>query len=138
APSGTGPFTFQWTKNGAPITDATNSSYAIASVQASDAGTYCVCVAGFCTSVTNCATLTVLTNTSATALISLTNCPGTLAQFSTTASGTGPFSYLWRKNGAALNGQTNNSLSISSVTAADAAAYSITVSGGCGSVTNSG
>src|SRR5204863_421759 len=88
--SGTGPFTYQWTKNGSPIDDATNSSYSIASVQPGDAAQYCVEVNGFCTSVTNCATLTVLTNVSASSLTSLTNCPSTPASFSTLASGTGP------------------------------------------------
>src|SRR5207245_3318979 len=84
--SGTGPFTYQWTRNGTNIPGATGNSYSIASVQASDAATYCVQVTGFCTSVTNCATLTVLTNISATALTSLTNCPGTPASFSTSTS----------------------------------------------------
>src|SRR5258708_9687989 len=83
--SGTGPFAYQWTKNGSPINGATSSSYSIAAVQAADAGPYCVQVTGACTSVTNCASLTVLTNTSATALASLVNCPGTPASFTTVA-----------------------------------------------------
>src|SRR5206468_1456409 len=59
-PGGTGPFQYQWTKDGAPIANATNSAYAIASVQAGDAGQYCVTVTGNCSSVTNCAALTVV------------------------------------------------------------------------------
>ena len=38
-------------------------------------------VSGNCTSVTNSATLTVLTNTTASPLVSLTNCPGGTATF---------------------------------------------------------
>ncbi|HEU5080965.1 MAG TPA: pectinesterase family protein [Opitutaceae bacterium] len=39
---GTGPFTYQWTKNGSPISGATNSTLFLTNVQASDAGSYAV------------------------------------------------------------------------------------------------
>src|SRR5207249_7820839 len=107
--SGTGPFAYRWTRNGATISGATDSSYSIPSVQTGDAAQYCVEVTGFCTSVTNCASLTVLTNVSATSLTSLTNCPSTPASFGTVASGTGPFTYRWTKNGAPISGATNSS-----------------------------
>src|ERR671930_663377 len=58
-PSGTGPFTYQWTDNGADVPGATNSSYTVGPVSPGDAGTYCVIVTGAANSVTNCATLTV-------------------------------------------------------------------------------
>src|SRR5437870_13658004 len=45
----------------------------------------------------------------------LTNCAGTTATFSTVVSGTGPFSFVWRKNGAVLAGQNSTSLSLSNV-----------------------
>src|SRR5262249_43128228 len=61
-------------------------------------------------------TVTVLhTNVSATALTSLTNCVGTTATFSTVASGSGPLSFVWRKNGGVLGGQTSNTLTLSNV-----------------------
>src|SRR5206468_653036 len=60
--SGTGPFIYQWTKNGTNIPAANGTSYNIPSVTNTDAGTYCVIVTGTCNSVTNCATLTVNTN----------------------------------------------------------------------------
>ncbi len=134
--SGTGPFTYAWTKGGAPIVGATNASYSIASVVSGDAGTYCVKVSGFCTSVTNCATLTVLTNTTATPLTSLTLCPGQNFTFATVASGSGPFTFLWLKNGLVIAGQTNSTFSLASVTANNAGVYCVVVSGACGSVTN--
>src|SRR5207247_9961132 len=107
-------------------------------VSSADAATYSVTVSGACGSVTNSASLTVLTTAGATALTSLTNCPGTSAIFSTTPSGTGPFSFVWRKDGNILSGQTSSSLSIGSVSSGDAGTYSVAVSGACGSVTNSG
>src|SRR5262249_24447844 len=64
--AGTGPLTYRWTKNGTTIGGATSSSFTIPSVSSGDAGTYCVVVNGTCNSVTNCATLTVSTNTSIT------------------------------------------------------------------------
>jgi sugar lactone lactonase YvrE len=42
--SGSGGLTYQWNFNGTPIAGATGSSYTIASVQASDAGTYTVTI----------------------------------------------------------------------------------------------
>ena len=57
--------------------------------------------------------------------------------FGTTASGTGPYNYAWSKNGAAISGQTNSSLTLNNVTTNDAAAYSVIVGGAMGTVTNS-
>ena len=85
-------------------------------------------------SVTNSETLTVLSNVSATQLIGLTNCPGSTATFSTTPSGSGPFTRVWRKDGNVLSGQTNNTLTLPLVTSASAGIYSVTVSGACSSV----
>ena len=59
---------------------------------------------------TNSATLTVNTVISATALTSLTNCPGTSASFSTVASGTGSLGYQWyRRMATAWRGETGSS-----------------------------
>ena len=59
--TGPGPITYQWTRNGVNISGATSSSYSIPSVVASNAATYCVIVSGPCSSVTNCASLSVVT-----------------------------------------------------------------------------
>ncbi len=74
---------------------------------------------------------------SATGPTSQTICPGDGAVFSTVASGTGPYSYAWLKNGSALGGQTNSSLILMNVSTNDAATYSVNVSGAMGAVTNS-
>jgi hypothetical protein len=74
---------------------------------------------------------------SATGPVSQTVCPGDSAVFSTVASGTPPYSYAWLKNGSAISGQTNSSLTLANVSASDAATYSVVVSGAMGTVTNS-
>jgi hypothetical protein len=135
--SGTGPFTYQWLKNGGVIGGQTGNSLILANVSAADQATYSVVVNGACSSVTNSATLTVNSAVTATPLTSLTNCPNTTAIFSTTASGTGPFTYQWLKNGGVIGGQTANTLILANVSAADQATYSVIVNGACSSVTNS-
>jgi hypothetical protein len=74
---------------------------------------------------------------SATGPVSQTVCPGDSAVFSTAASGTLPYSYVWLKNGSTLSGQTNSGLTLANVSAGDAATYSVIVSGAMGKVTNS-
>ena len=88
--------------------------------------------------VTNSASLTVNQNVVvASGPVSLTNCPGTSASFSVSATGTG-LSYQWYKGGSLLAGQTGSSLVLTNVSAADAGTYSVVVSGACGNaVTNS-
>src|ERR1044071_6575375 len=68
--------------------------------------------------------------------LSRTNCVGTTATFSVSASGTG-LSYQWYKGSAVLVSQTNTSLVLSNLTVADDGLYSVVVSGSCGSASNS-
>src|SRR5207244_2861747 len=101
--------------------------------------TYSVVVSGMCGNpVTNSASLTVNQNVAvSSAPVSLTNCPGTTASFSVSATGTG-LSYQWYKAGSALSGQTSSSLTLNNVSASDAATYSVVVGGACGNpLTNS-
>src|SRR5207244_9431265 len=65
------------------------------------------------------------------------NCPGSSAGFSVLATGTG-LSYQWHKGSSPLPGQTGSSLMLTNVSSADAAVYSVVVSGTCGNaLTNS-
>src|SRR5919197_856819 len=118
-PSGTGPFTYQWTDNGAEVPGATNSSYTVGPVSPGDAGTYCVIVTGAANSVTNCATLTVLEPTTASGPNDMTLVTGQTGTFSTTASGTGPFEYQWTKDGVDITGATNSDLDVGPVSPGD-------------------
>src|SRR5439155_3901220 len=134
--SGTGPFTYEWTQDGVEITGATNASYTIDSATTNDAGTYCVVITGAANSVTNCATLTVNMPTTASGPGNLAPCLGASAAFSTEASGTGPFTYQWTKDGVDIGGATGAIYGIGSVSTADAGTYCVVVGGAANRVTN--
>src|SRR5512133_3121249 len=130
---------YQWRKDGSAIPGANGSTYTIASVAAGDAGNYSVIVSGDCgANVTSGNAL--LTVNPATAItvqpIALTQCAGTSAHFSVTAVGTN-LKYQWKKNGSNITGATANTYTIASITAADAANYSVTVTGDCGAAITS-
>src|SRR5439155_8352517 len=66
-------------------------------------------------------------------------CPGSSVTLAATAGGTGPFSYTFRKAGAIVAGpQAGNTYTLSSVTTADSASYSVDISGTCGSASATG
>jgi hypothetical protein len=62
---------------------------------------------------------------------------GTDVTLGVSATGTAPISYQWRKDGAALIGQTTNSLSLPAVTILDAGSYTVVLANRAGSVTSS-
>ncbi|HEU5080687.1 MAG TPA: immunoglobulin domain-containing protein [Opitutaceae bacterium] len=139
--SGTAPFTYQWYRNNTAISGATGSSYVLDNVDALDSGGYYAVVknrAGSTTSDT--ATLTV---TSASAVAPKIVTPptglnvtvGQPATFKVVASGTGPLTYTWRKNGTKV-GTNSATFTISSALQIDAGWYSVVVSNSAGSVTS--
>ena len=79
---------------------------------------------------------TVLAPTTASALTSQTVCPGSEVAFATTAGGTGPCSFAWRKDGVAIPDATNSALTITGVGLAGSGAYCVEVAGSCGGITN--
>ena len=56
---------------------------------------------------------------------------GDTGVFTTTASGTGPFTYVWKKNGVVISGQTTNSLVLTNLGYADEGTYEVDVTGAC-------
>ena len=133
------PVSYQWFKGAALLSGQTSNSLVLPSLGLSDAATYSVVVSGGCGSVvTNSATLTVDSPLLVvTPPANQSVCTGGTATFSVGVTGS-PVSFQWFRGTAALSGQTSNSLVLASVAAGDAAAYSVVVSGGCGSVvTNS-
>ncbi|HNG34733.1 MAG TPA: putative Ig domain-containing protein, partial [Blastocatellia bacterium] len=130
--------TYQWRKNGSNIAGATSATYNIASVAATDAGSYDVVVTGTCGVVaSNQAALTVnpatvITTHPASQNVSI----GGGVTFSVAATGTGTLGYQWRKNGVNIPGATASSYSIASAAPGDAGNYDALVTGTCGSVTS--
>ncbi|WLT31364.1 immunoglobulin domain-containing protein [Geothrix sp. PMB-07] len=126
---------YQWRKGGAPLAGATGSSYAIASVQASDAGSYDVLV-------TNTLNGTLTATQSAPAALGVNVPPvitlqpqsqtvdqGTPVSFSVAATSDvgGVLSYQWRKDLAAIPGATQATFGLASAAGADAGTYDVVV-----------
>lgn len=61
---------------------------------------------------------------------------GSAATFSVWADGSGTLAYQWYSNGVAVSGQTGTNFSLSGLTAASSADYSVVVSNAYGSVTS--
>ena len=140
---GTTPFTYQWCKNSANIAGATGTSYAISSVQLTDAGSYCVVVSNAAGSATSdIATLTVNAAGSApiftTQPASQTVTAGASVTFAAAASGSPTPTYQWQKNGANISGATSASYAIASVATTDAGTYTVVATNSAGSATSNG
>jgi len=129
--------TYQWRKNGVNIAGATTDTYTINNVSATDADDYDVIVTGTCGSViSNTASLTLNgTTTITTQPADQTGCVGDNVSFTVAASGSN-LSYQWRKNGTDIAGETSATLTLTNITAADAADYDVVITGDCGSVTS--
>jgi len=135
AASGTGPYNYAWSKNGAAISGQTNSSLTLNNVTTNDAATYSVIVGGAMGTVTNSATLTVNVPVTVTAApVNQTTVVGGNVTFSVTATGTG-LSYQWLFNGSVIG--TSSSLTLNNVTTSQAGIYTVIVNGAAGSATNS-
>jgi hypothetical protein len=137
ASSGT-TMSYQWSKNSATIAGATLSSYTIATVQTTDAGTYSVKVTNAKGSVTSSgATLTVLAApTITTQPVSQVGTQGLSASFSVAILGGLPLSYQWQLSGTSLAGATNAALALTNIQTTDAGNYTMVVTNSWGSMTS--
>ena len=131
--------TYQWLFGNEILVGATNNSFTLQNLNATNAGDYCVVVGGASGGpITNCAVLVVNENVIVTVPpADLTLCENALAQFTVSATGTA-LSYQWYFGGAALSNETANTLTLSNVSLSAAGVYTVVVSGACGTpVTNS-
>jgi hypothetical protein len=141
---GTGPFTYQWKKDGAVLTGATAATLRLVNVTVAQAGNYTVAVSNIQgTTISNAAVLTVntpLTLTSnpvsRTAAIGDTLAPA-FSVTATAASGV-TLTYQWRKDGVNILGATSATLGLTAIKATDFGTYSVTITSPTGTLTSTG
>jgi N-acetylneuraminic acid mutarotase len=147
AVQGSGALSYQWRKNGTPISGATSALLDVSPAATADAGSY-DCVV---TSTLNGTQATATTSAAALAINgrpvitadpqSITVAIGSPASFTVTATGT-TLTYQWRKDGQILPGINVTTISIAAVAAQDAGTYDCVVSSSTGgavtSVTSAG
>lgn len=141
--SGATPLSYQWRRNGATITGATQASYTTPATILSDSGAQFTVVvtnsAGSATS--SVATLTVLAGAVAPAITgqpsAATVTEGQAASFTVAATGTAPLSYQWYKDATPVSGGTQATLAFAAAQASDAGTYKVAVSNSVGSVESS-
>jgi sugar lactone lactonase YvrE len=139
-PGGTGPFSYQWSKNGVNITKATSSKLTVASATLADAGRYEVSIRNqFGAYPANPSAQVVvkappvITKDPVGAQVKL----GASATLNVTATGTAPLAYQWRRNGVALPGATLSSYTIPAATEESVGAYDVIVGNALGTAVSS-
>ncbi len=132
---------YQWFSNSAVIPGATNQTYVVPSVSASNAGAFSVMVINtFGSAVSNPATLRIV---SAIAPLftsqpsSVTIVSGQAINLSTAASGLPVPMFQWSKNGSPILDATSPTLSIAAAQLSDAGSYTVSASNTAGVVTSS-
>lgn len=139
--NGTTPFTYQWRKDGNPISGATSASYVIAGVQAADAGSYACVITNSAGAITsNAAQLTVSAAATAPTIavhpVSASVAIGAAATFTVVASGSGSLTYQWRKDGVNIAGATASTYSVANAQTSSSGSYTCVVTNSAGSVTS--
>jgi hypothetical protein len=146
---GTGPFHYAWTLDGSPFNgDSASINVPTGSLSVGN-HTVAVTTTGSCGTASQSATLTVEATTSTTDPADQQACLGGTASFSTTASGTGPFTFVWKQGATGLtnaslggrvtitNTRTTSTLTISNVQSSDFGTYTVDTSGTCGTASQS-
>jgi pectate lyase/pectin methylesterase-like acyl-CoA thioesterase len=143
AATGSGTLSYQWLKDGAPITGATSPTLTRTALQLSDAGFYSVTVSNGIGSASSApVTLTVRATpnvspvTILTQPVSRTAFTGDTVIFSGAAQGVPPPSYQWFKDGAPIAGANSATLTLTNVQLNSTGSYSFTATNTSGSITS--
>ncbi|MBL9212608.1 MAG: immunoglobulin domain-containing protein, partial [Opitutaceae bacterium] len=152
---------FQWYKNGVPVSGGYQARLDLGAVSAASAGTYSAIATNAAGSAVSNSIVLVVTGVPSGSIpsvppagswppatgvsvapaitqqpLSMTVAAGGTATFTVVATGTPAPSYQWEKNGVALPGATSAALTLSGVTGNDSANYRVVVSNDAGSVTS--
>ena len=140
---GSGTLTYQWQKNGGNLSDGGNvigaqtADLTLAQVSFFDVGSYSVIVQNTAGSTNSTPVIVFVRDPIVNSQPqNRTNVTGTQATFTASAIGSPPITYQWKhgstilSNGGTISGSSSASLTISSVTPADAGSYTFTASGG--------
>lgn len=140
---GAAPLSFQWVRNGVPISGAVDASYVTpATTPGNNGDVYDVVVTNANGTVTsNTALLTVQTAAVAPSISTqpqnASGAVGSALTFSVVSTGTQPLTYQWQAGGVNIAGATGASLTVSPVIAQDNnVSYTVLISNSVGSVTS--
>jgi hypothetical protein len=127
---GAAPLSWQWFKNGVPISGATSATLDVDAAQLADSGTYTVEIANaFGTTRSAPCTVNVLFPVHFITQPQPANIlEGGSLSLSVQAGGSGPISYQWLKNGIGIAGATNATLNIPNAGISDSGTYSVSIS----------
>ena len=131
---GTGPFSYQWSKDGVAISGATSSTLVVAGAQSVAAGGYSVTVTNVVGSVTSAAAVL---NVNAPAFFvtqprAQSALAGSAVTFAVETGGYPAPSYQWRLNGIAIAGAISSTLTLANVQANNSGNYDVLISNGVG------
>ena len=136
--AGPAPLSYEWLKGTNSMPKHGDSTLILTNVSDADAALYSVIVSNAAGKVTSTpATLTVLDPPLITRQpFSGTNIAGNAATLSVAATGTPPLAYQWWKGPSPLLQQRNSTLTLTNVSDADAASYSVVVTNAAGKATS--
>ncbi len=131
------PLNYQWRHNRSAVTNATNSTFTIASAQPSDSGNYDVLVTNNTYAVTSTVVSVTVTNLAIiTQPVSVTTGYAGAAAFTVIAVGAQPLFYQWWQNGSPVADATNSTLAFSPLIPANAGNYCVVVSNSLASLSS--